>query len=101
MEDSPTFYVYQNGIVLGEFTMTAIRTGLSHGTFTKHDWVWASSFNEWQPLGSLFGIFPTEQKSEGDKGDTRVLPNLQLRPAAKGTNKNMLSRSMRLKARTP
>ena len=94
-----TFHVYQNGIVLGEFTITAIQTGLGHGTFTENDWVCGGVFKEWQPVGRLCGITSTKQKSEGSKGDTRVLPDLQVRPAAKVTNKNVLSRSMRLKPR--
>lgn len=96
MDETATFYVYQNGIVLGEFTITAIQTGLGNGSFTENDWVCGGVFKEWQPL---YGITSTKQKSEGSKGDTRVLPDLQVRPAAKVTNKDVLSRSMRLKPR--
>ena len=97
MDETATLYVYQNGIVLGEFTIAAIQIGLEHGTFTENDWGWAGSFQEWQPLGRLIGILSTERKSVGCKGNTRVLPDLQIRLATKVANKNVLSRSMRLK----
>jgi hypothetical protein len=98
MDKTATFYVYQNGIVLGEFTIAALQTGLGHGTFSRNDWIWGAAFKEWRPLGKLISILSAEPQFMGCKGDTRVLPDLQLRPAIKMTNKSVLSRSMRLKS---
>ena len=99
MDQTINFYVYQNGIVLGDFTISTIENGLRHGTFTENDWVWMASFKEWQLLGRVICTLPAKGRSNGGKGDTRVLPDLRLRPAAKVINKNVLSRSMKLKPR--
>ena len=97
MDKTNAIYIYQNGVVLGKFTLEFTQTGLTQGIFTINDWVWAAPFEEWQPISKIFSTNLTKASDKCIKGKTQVMPCLYVRPSLKVRKKDNLSRTMPLK----